>query len=230
MNENRFILLALSLLFALPVFAGDLEANLNLGSSLTLPLDFGASASSGMQLSIEPGDLADSVKAGDILFRTNATLATINIQTKTSAPSFQHKKFVVQAKDPRGNVLGSQVVDVSVAPIFVVTVTDAAGSPPSTILAPRFDFDSDPNTEYFRSHENGLQLIFKNNASQSFTIHGSGVIQHAMASTPPGQNYEPALILPSAGENSKGYYTFHGIYTPSRNAIFNATQIPAVQQ
>jgi hypothetical protein len=204
-------------------FAPISEQTLNLGSQISVPVVIDSQAQS-IQLSIHPAELTDEVASGDMILKADGL--DLRIGVPTFAQSFSHKKIILEAKDAHGNSLGSTDLYLSVKPIFVVTVTDAPI--PNTHPEYPFVFDSDPSLTYFKAQPNGLQLVFKNNASQAFMIHGSGAIEHAQAMTAPGESYLPALIKPGDGSDLKGYYTFHNIYNPSRNAIFNATQIPAM--
>jgi hypothetical protein len=221
------IFLLASTLTSVQVFADEVnfvpipEESINLGSQLNIPLALDHPNNS-IQFLVNPGDLANAVSSGDIVFKIEGT--TLRIGVPTYAQSFSHQKITLLAKDASGNSIASTDLYLSVKPVFVITVTDAPA--PNPHPENPFVFDSDPALTYFKAQPGGLQLVFRNNASQAFMIHGSGAIQHAQEMTPPGKTYLPAAIKPDAGNDLKGYYTFHSIYVPSRNVIFNATQIP----
>ena len=225
--HSRLLILLLSSFFTVTTWSAEVkfapipDQSIILGAKISVSVNTQVTSDSVIHYSIDLKELTDLVKAGDLSLSIDQNTSSVIIQTRTFAPSFQHKKFALQAKDSEGNLISGADVDLSVLPVFVVNVSD---SPNSKLGAPEFRFDSLEGVSYFRPHAGGLQLIFNNKSSQTIAIHGSGAIKHEKDVKAPGQSYIPELILPTAGPDLKGYYTIHGVYTPDRNVIFNATQ------
>jgi hypothetical protein len=251
--------LALGTYGAFPAFAqtsvSDSDGNIHLGSvsdqsiglgaKLELTVNVTADQAQTVNLAIDSEDLAEQIQDSDISIQVNPPQLSLadgetkevklEIQTKTSAPSFNAKKFGLLVKSDKGSLLTSTDINLKVLPLYVVTIIDGVDSDNP------YDFDSQPGTSYFRAHEAGLQFVFKNLSKKHLSakpviIHGSGVIKHQDVNFTPGavngiqygDVYQPEpAVLPAAGDNLPGYYTIHDIYHPDRSVIVNATKIPA---
>jgi hypothetical protein len=226
----RLITLLLSSFFTVTGWSAEVKfapiasQSITLGTKIFVPVILQMDSDSAISFSFDPKELSDLVKAGDLSLALDQGSSSIVVQTQTFSPSFQHKKFALQAKDSEGNLVSSVEVDLSVLPMFIVNITD---SPNAKTGALEYRFDSSQAISYFRPHTTGLQIIFNNKSSQTIAIHGSGAIKHEKDVKAPGQSYNPELILPSLGADQKGYYTIHGVYTPDRNIVVNASQWPA---
>jgi hypothetical protein len=206
--------------------------SIGLGAKLEVTVDVSADEAQTVNFSIDSEDLAEQIQNSDISIQANPpqiSLAAgetkevkIEIQTKSSAPSFDAKKFGFVVKSDKGSLLTSTDISLKVIPLYVVTVTDGPDADNA------FEFDSPPGISYFREHAKGLQFIFKNLSSKPIIIHGSGVIKH-QGFTPlqHGDVYQPPLVLPSAGADAPGYYTIHEVYHPDRSVIVNTTKFGA---
>lgn len=221
------------------------DQSIGLGAKLEVAIEVTADQAQTINFAIDSEDLADSIQNGDISLQTNPPQISLAdgetkevklvIQTKTSAPSFNAKKFGLLVKSEKGSLLTSTDVALKVLPLYVVTIIDGANADNP------YDFDSQPGVSYFRPHDAGLQFVFKNLSKKHLSpkpviIHGSGVIKHQdlfnAQGQPNGLNYgdvyqpEPAIAA-TAGDNLPGYYTIHDVYHPDRSVVVNAKTIPA---
>jgi hypothetical protein len=223
------------------------DQSIGLGAKLEVAVEIRADQAQSINFAIDPEDIADSIQNGDISIQMNPPQISLAdgetkevklvIQTKTSAPSFNAKKFGLLVKSEKGSLLTSADISLKVLPIYVVTVIDGtdADNP--------YDFDSQPGTSYFRPHAAGLQFIFKNLSKKHLSpkpvlIHGDGkVIKHEDLFDAQGQPnallygnvYQPEpAISATAGDNLPGEYTFHYVYHPDRSVVVNATKIPTM--
>jgi hypothetical protein len=209
--------------------------SIGLGAKLEITVEVTADEASSVNLAIDSEDLAEQIQNGDISIQSNPPQISLGagetkevkleIQTKTTAPSFNGKKFGFLVKSDKGSTLTSSDISLTVLPLYVVTIIDGADSENP------YDFDSQPGISYFRPHANGLQFVFKNmstknlDPSKPVIIHGNGVIQHQEGKPlQHGDVYQPQVVHSSIGSDMPGYYTIHGVYHPDRSVVVNATK------
>jgi hypothetical protein len=210
--------------------------SIGLGAKLEISVEVTADEASSVNLAIDSEDLAEQIQDGDISIQSNPPQISLGagetkevkleIQTKTTAPSFDAKKFGLVVKSDKGSTLTSADISLTVLPLYVVTVIDGTDSDNP------YDFDSQPGISYFRPHAKGLQFVFKNMSvkklapSKPVIIHGDGVIQHQDISKPlqHGEVYQPQVVHTSIGTDMPGYYTIHDVYHPDRSVVVNATK------
>jgi hypothetical protein len=210
-----------------------LPISLGLGARQTVELTV-SGASGEVELAVDESPLREKDPERDVrveLAPKRLSLpgrATLTIETRASSPSFLGGRFAVKARS--ATETAALEVAVTVEPRYVVRILQRreglceANKRVTDSRSWVCDFDSPAETVYFRPHAAGLTVEFRNETQDRFFVHGSGAIPHMMEALLPGKSYAPVI----AGEPAdlKGSYTFHEIYRPSRDAVFNATRIP----
>jgi len=218
------------------IHLGEIDSpSIGLGAKLEITVEVTADEASSVNLAIDSEDLAEQIQDGDISIQSNPPQISLGagetkevkleIQTKTTAPSFDAKKFGFVVKSDKGSTLTSADISLTVLPLYVVTVIDGTDSDNP------YDFDSQPGISYFRPHAKGLQFVFKDMSVKNLAptkpvlIHGNGVIQHQLGKPlQHGEVYQPQVVHTSIGTDMPGYYTIHDVYHPDRSVVVNATK------
>jgi hypothetical protein len=209
--------------------------SLGLGTSRTVPITLhgeGAADLSIDQTALTQDsehDVVLTIAPKHVTFSGGSAQATVTITTKTSAPSFTGGKFAVAARSADSSVAAD--IGLSIEAVYTVTIIKkrdghcADNTKVTDHTSWVCDFDSAPDTAYFRAHAAGLKLVFINKTDDTLEIHGSDAVQHGMQAFGPGQTDPLARVIAPTPADLKGSYTLHEIYRPGRDVVFNASRI-----
>jgi hypothetical protein len=207
-----------------------IESNLGTESSVTISME-SFDLSGVVDLEIDRTDLdADFSANDDIVFSlsdTQVTLVkgetsevTLNVEVKTSAPSFDDGKVKVIGTLPNGDELELEIL-FQVNPYYEIRLSVDSGTG-------QHSWDR-PAVENFRHHDGNFQIVFINmDHLDEHSIHANGGIDHqsgtmdaAASEGEDGGKYEAIVDQTS---NSSTYYCHShatGVLNPNQTFNFN---------